>query len=61
VLITTSDDGLAASEGALADALRKAGDTKVSLVHMATDHGYSDHRIALEAGVIEWLETLPQK
>jgi uncharacterized protein len=60
VLVTTSDDGLAASEGALADALRKAGDAKVSLVHMATDHGYSDHRIALEIAVIEWLESLPK-
>jgi pimeloyl-ACP methyl ester carboxylesterase len=45
VLITTSDDGLAPSEGALADALRKAGDANVNLVHMATDHGYSEHRI----------------
>jgi pimeloyl-ACP methyl ester carboxylesterase len=60
VLITTSDDGLAASEGALADALRKAGDANVNLVHMATDHGYSDHRIALETAVIEWLEALPK-
>jgi uncharacterized protein len=60
VLITTSDDGLAASDGALADALRKAGDTKVSLIHMATDHGYSDHRIALETAVIKWLESLPK-
>ena len=46
--------------GALADALRKAGDAKVSFVHMATDHGYSDHRIALETAVIEWLESLPK-
>lgn len=60
VLITTSDDGLAASEGALADALRKAGDANVKLVHMSTDHGYSDHRIALETAVIEWLESLPK-
>ncbi len=60
VLITTSDDGLAPSEGALADALRKVGDAKVTLAHMATDHGYSDHRIALETAVIEWLETLPK-
>ena len=60
VLITTSDDGLAASEGALADALRKAGDANVKLVHMAADHGYSDHRIALETAVIEWLESLPK-
>src|SRR5580704_11983327 len=60
VLITTSDDGLAASEGALADALRKAGDANVNLFHMATDHGYSDHRIALETAVIEWLEALPK-
>jgi len=61
VLITTSDDGLAPSEGALGDALRKAGDGKVSLVHMATDHGYSDHRIALETAVIEWLESLRKR
>jgi pimeloyl-ACP methyl ester carboxylesterase len=60
VLITTADDGSAPSNGALADALRKAGDAKVSLVHMATDHGYSDHRIALETAVIEWLESLPK-
>jgi uncharacterized protein len=60
VLITTSDDGLAPSTGALADALRKAGDVNVNLVHMATDHGYSDHRIALETAVIEWLESLPK-
>jgi uncharacterized protein len=59
-LITTSDDGLAATDGALADALRTAGDAKVILVHMATDHGYSDHRIALETAVIEWLESLPK-
>jgi pimeloyl-ACP methyl ester carboxylesterase len=58
VLIATSDDGLAASGGALAEALRKAGDANVKLVHMATDHGYSDHRIALETAVIEWLESL---
>jgi pimeloyl-ACP methyl ester carboxylesterase len=60
VLITTSDDGLAPSEEALADALRKAGDANVKLVHTATDHGYSDHRIALETAVIEWLESLPK-
>jgi len=60
VLITTSDDGSAPSNGALADGLRKAGDAKVHLVYMATDHGYSDHRIALETAVIEWLESLPK-
>ena len=38
VLITTSDDGLAPSAAALAEELRKAGDSKVSLIHMATDH-----------------------
>lgn len=60
VLITTSDDGLAPSDGAFGDALRKAGDTKVTFVHMATDHGYSDYRIALETAVLEWLESLPK-
>jgi uncharacterized protein len=47
-------------DDALADALRKAGDANVNLVHMASDHGYSDHRIALEMAVIEWLESLPK-
>ena len=59
VLILDSDDGLAAVDQAMAAALRKAGDTQVTETHMATDHGYNDHRIALEAAVVSWLQGLP--
>ncbi|WP_304171744.1 S9 family peptidase [Phenylobacterium aquaticum] len=54
----TSDDGLAASDEALAAAIRAEGGTKVSLGHAATDHGWSSHRIDLEARVITWLQAL---
>ena len=55
LLVLTSDDGLAGD----ADALVKAiGGTKVKSIHVATDHGWSDHRIALESAVITWLAGL---
>lgn len=59
VLILESNDGLGPDDQAMADALRKAGDTQVSGAHIATDHGYSDHRIALQALVLTWLQNLP--
>ena len=61
VLILDSDDGLADVDQAMAAALRKAGDAQVTETHMATDHGYNDHRIALEAAVVSWLESLTAK
>ena len=42
----------------LAAAVKKAGGTHVTEAHFATDHSYSDHRIALEATVLSWLATL---
>jgi pimeloyl-ACP methyl ester carboxylesterase len=59
VLVISSDDGLAAQDKAFADALIKDGNTQVVEVHMATDHAYSDQRIALETAVLTWLEALP--
>ena len=58
LLIVTSDDGLAPADNAIAKAASAAGG-QVSATHLATDHGYNDQRIALEATVIRWLETLP--
>ena len=55
VLIVTSDDGLAPDNDRLAQALKKDGARDVSEIHFATDHSYSDHRIALESAVVEWL------
>ncbi len=58
VLIVSSDDGLAPATDDLANRLRKAGDTRVTAVHFATDHVYSDQRLALEAAVLEELKSL---
>lgn len=56
VLLVTADDGSQPSAHDLADRLRAAGDKDVGEVHMATDHPFSDHRIALEAVVVDWLQ-----
>jgi uncharacterized protein len=57
-LALTSDDGLAPNTDALVKAIRAAGGTQVTTLHVATDHSWSDRRIALEAAVLTWLETL---
>jgi uncharacterized protein len=61
VLIVTSDDGLAGHGRVLANALHSKGSTLVTERHFATDHSYSADRLALEAAVLNWLATLPQK
>jgi pimeloyl-ACP methyl ester carboxylesterase len=58
LLAITSDDGLAPQTDALVKAIEARGGHKVTAMHMATDHSYSDHRIALESAVIEWLAGL---
>jgi uncharacterized protein len=58
ILVITSDDGLAPANDAFVAAAKKAGSTNVTATHMATDHSYSDHRIALETTVLTWLATL---
>jgi pimeloyl-ACP methyl ester carboxylesterase len=60
IFVIESSDGNVPDNHALADALRKAGDTRVTEVHMETDHVYSDHRIALQAAVLHWLQSLRQ-
>ena len=54
VLEVTSDDGLAPVNARFGAALREAGGA-VSEIHFPTDHSYSDHRIALESAVLDWL------
>jgi len=56
MLIVTSDDGLAAANEAFEKALKNEGNKDVMTLHLATDHSYSDQRIALSAGVMRWLE-----
>jgi pimeloyl-ACP methyl ester carboxylesterase len=56
MLVVTSNDGLAPSNDSLVAAVRSRGNTHVTTVHFATDHSYSDKRIALESAVIRWLQ-----
>jgi pimeloyl-ACP methyl ester carboxylesterase len=58
IFVIESDDGLTADNHALFEALQKAGDTRATELHMETDHGYADHRIALQTAVLNWLDTL---
>ena len=60
-LAITSDDGNAAANNALADAVRAAGDTQVTTEHFATDHSYSDKRQEMSAAVVKWLGGLEAK
>jgi pimeloyl-ACP methyl ester carboxylesterase len=55
VLVLTSDDGLAPHADSLVTRLRALGNTRITTLHQATDHGWSDKRIALESAVITWL------
>lgn len=59
LLVLTSEDGLAPRADSLVADLRRAGDSRVTVGHEATDHSWSDRRIALESAVIRWLQQLP--
>jgi pimeloyl-ACP methyl ester carboxylesterase len=58
LLALTSDDGLASHTDALVEAIKAKGGTLTTSYHVATDHGWSDHRIALESEIITWLTGL---
>ena len=58
LLVLSSDDGLAPGTDALVKAVREAGNKRVTTVHKATDHSWSDKRIALESAVVNWLGRL---
>ena len=59
LLVLTSDDGLAPRANALVAAIREQGGKSVQTQHFATDHVWSDSRIALQEKVIAWLKELP--
>jgi pimeloyl-ACP methyl ester carboxylesterase len=58
LLALTSDDGLAPHTDALVQAIAAKGGHKVTSVHVATDHSWSDSRIRLESEIINWLAGL---
>jgi pimeloyl-ACP methyl ester carboxylesterase len=59
LLVLTSDDGLAPHSDSLVAAIRRLGGRRVSTMHLATDHSWSDKRVALESAVLRWLARLP--
>lgn len=56
VFVITANDGLARVDQAFAEALRKAGDTRVAERHWNTDHSYSGERVELSNAILEWTE-----
>lgn len=60
LLVLTSDDGLKPATDPLVAAARKAGG-QVTEHHQATDHSWSDARLALAQRIHDWLKTLPAR
>jgi len=58
ILVFSANDGLALETDALVKEITEKGSKKVTAIHIATDHAWSDHRIFLESTVINWLVAL---
>ena len=60
LLVVTSDDGLGSMAASFVGTVKAtSAGAPVTQVHLATDHSYSDMRLALQATVIDWLSRLP--
>jgi uncharacterized protein len=57
-LVITSDDGNISAGILFASELRRAGNTRVSTLHLPTDHAYSDQRGPLAGAVLRWLASI---
>jgi len=55
-LVIGATYGGGASNKALADAIRAQRKGKVSSMTLDSDHSFADHRIALAAAVVDWLQ-----
>lgn len=55
LLALTVDDGFAPDTDALVHAVQAQGGHEITAIHVATDHNWSDHRIALEITTLTWL------
>jgi hypothetical protein len=55
MLVLSSNDGLRPQTDALVSRVRALGNTRVTAIHHATDHSWSDRRIALGTAVLNWL------
>lgn len=61
ILIVESDDALKADNIAIAAELRKLQPQAITEQYFATDHSYSDHRIALQTTLLDWLSRFERK
>jgi alpha/beta superfamily hydrolase len=61
VLIVEADDQNRSDMGALAAALQRKGPVALECKVVATDHSFSDHRIALQTLVVDWLEAVRRR
>jgi len=61
LFVLYSNDFVKADSMALIDAVKSAGGNTIISDYVATDHSWSDRRIALESLVINWLQTLPAR
>lgn len=59
VLLLETNDRNAEDSRAMAENLDKAGNSQVTEKYIDTDEVFSDHRIALQTAVLEWLQHLP--
>jgi len=59
VLLVEADDQNRTDMQALATALRNKNAPALTNVPVATDHSFSDHRIALQSIVVQWLNQVP--
>jgi pimeloyl-ACP methyl ester carboxylesterase len=58
ILLLEADDQNHSDMEALARSLRQKGAVALTQIAVQTDHGFSDHRIALQTIMIDWLEKL---
>lgn len=56
VLLISANDGTGPNSEALFQFLKQAGNTQSARIEIKTDHPFSDHRIALETTIIQWLD-----
>ena len=56
ILVITSDDAFVQSNNAFVASLNKSGATHLTTLHMATDHVYSDRRVALQQAILDFLK-----
>jgi uncharacterized protein len=61
ILVLEADDRNTADNEALAEVLRKAGNSEVTEQHIRTDHAFSDHRIAMQAAIVNWLDAIAKR